>query len=157
MRQALMIPSQVPVGFLGGTFPTTSPPTTIPPTNLEMAATSATIAFGAPLRKTTRTAIFLPPLFWTTHQLHLLRVLLIYLSQPNPQSLENQLAISSTSHRSLSTAAIQLDSLNTYWRWCNRDADTMSNYWLSEVVMTIMDRLQKDMGSKYFVKQVIKE
>lgn len=53
--------------------------------------------------------------------------------------------------------AIQLDSLNTYWRWCNRGADLMSNYWLSEVVMTIMDRLQKDMGPKYFVKQIIKE
>lgn len=122
-----------------------------------MATTSATIAFGAPLRKTTRTAIFLPPLFWTTHQLHLLRVLLIYQGQPNPQSLGDQLAISSTSHRSFSTVAIQLDSLNTYWRWCNRDADLMSNYWLSEVVMTIMDRLQKDMGPKYFVKQIIKE
>ncbi|KAL0633879.1 hypothetical protein Q9L58_007181 [Maublancomyces gigas] len=30
----------------------------------------------------------------------------------------------------------------------------MSNYWLSEVVMTVVDYLQKDMKSNYFVKQV---
>lgn len=135
-------------------------PTIIPSINLEMATTSAEIAFGAPLRKTTRTAIFLPPLFWTAHQLRLLRVLLIYLGQPNPQSLENQvqqLAISSAAHRNLSSVAIQIDSLNTYWRWCNYSAGPMSNYWLSEALMMIMDYLQRDMGFRFFVKQVVEE
>lgn len=125
--------------------------------NPEMDTTSTAVSFGTLLRKTTRTPIFLPPLFWTTRQLNLLRVSLNHLGRSNPQSLGHQtqqLTNSSTSPNNLPTAAIQSDCLDTYWRWCDHGADKMSNYWLFEVVMTVVDYLQKDMRFKSFVKQV---
>lgn len=131
--------------------------TIIPSMDLEMATTSAEIAFGAPLRKTTRTAIFLSPLFWTAHQLRLLRVLLIHLNQPNPQSFENQVQQLAAARMDFSSVENQIDSLSTYWRWCNYSAGPMSNYWLSEAIMMVMDYLQRDMGFRFFVKQVVEE
>lgn len=123
-------------------------------------ATTSTTAFGAPLRKTTRTAIFLPPLFWTTHHLDLLRVSLISISQPRSQSLDYQLqrlqlAISSTGPKNLPNTVAQPDYLNVYWYWCNHGADIAAN-WLSELVMTVVDYIQKDMEFGSFVKRVEK-
>lgn len=123
-----------------------------------MASAAGSLAFGYPLRRTTRHPIFLPPLFWNSNHLDLLRVSLVHFDNSRHQSIEQQiqgLAVGPVSvhTKNLPTGCIDPECLRKYWFW-TKHADEMGADWLPGMIAMLIDSVQKNLGSKPFIRHV---